>query len=78
MRQMPGVMPQGFFNAWPEDFHSFVDKVGQAGQPGVSIGCGLVDGFWIIHIDQYRDQSRTRAPHVRAAGFGVAFRTSRL
>lgn len=29
MRQMPGVMPQGFFNAWPEYFHSFADKVGQ-------------------------------------------------
>ena len=29
MRQMPGVMPKGFFNAWPEYFHSFADKVGQ-------------------------------------------------
>jgi hypothetical protein len=29
MRQMPGVMPQGFFNAWPKYFHSFADKVGQ-------------------------------------------------
>lgn len=29
MRQMPGVMPQGFFNAWPEYFHSFADMVGQ-------------------------------------------------
>ena len=29
MRQMPGVMPQGFFNAWPEYFHSFGDMVGQ-------------------------------------------------
>lgn len=29
MRQMPGVMPQGFFNAWPEYLHSFADKVGQ-------------------------------------------------
>lgn len=29
MRQMPGVMPQGYFNAWPEYFHSFADKVGQ-------------------------------------------------
>ena len=29
MRQMPGVMPQGFFNAWPEYFHSFADQVGQ-------------------------------------------------
>jgi len=29
MRQMPDVMPQGFFNAWPEYFHSFADKVGQ-------------------------------------------------
>ena len=28
-RTLPGVMPQGFFNAWPEYFHSFVDKVGQ-------------------------------------------------
>lgn len=29
MRQMPGVKPQGYFNAWPEYFHSFADKVGQ-------------------------------------------------
>lgn len=29
MRQMPGVMPQGYFNAWPEYVHSFADKVGQ-------------------------------------------------
>ena len=34
MRQMPGVMPQGFFNAWPEYFHSFADKVGQEPQLG--------------------------------------------
>lgn len=32
MQQMPGVMPQGFFNAWPEYFHSFADKVGQEPQ----------------------------------------------
>ena len=32
MRQMPGVIPQGFFNAWPEYFHSFADKVGQEPQ----------------------------------------------
>ena len=32
MRQMPGVMPQGYFNAWPEYFHSFADKVGQEPQ----------------------------------------------
>ncbi|HDP90101.1 MAG TPA: hypothetical protein ENN42_09135 [Thioalkalivibrio sp.] len=32
MRQMPGVMPQGFFNAWPEYLHSFADKVGQEPQ----------------------------------------------
>jgi hypothetical protein len=32
MRQMPGVMPQGYFNAWPEYFHSFADKVGQQPQ----------------------------------------------
>jgi hypothetical protein len=25
-------MPQGFFNAWPEYFHSFADKVGQEPQ----------------------------------------------
>jgi hypothetical protein len=24
-RTLPGVMPQGFFNAWPEYFHSFAD-----------------------------------------------------
>ena len=29
MRQMPGVMPQGYFNAWPEYLHSFADQVGQ-------------------------------------------------
>jgi hypothetical protein len=29
MRQMPGVRPQGFFNAWPEYFHTFADQVGQ-------------------------------------------------
>ncbi len=29
MRQMPGVRPQGFFNAWPEYFHGFADQVGQ-------------------------------------------------
>ena len=31
-RSLPGVMPQGFFNAWPEYFHSFADKVGQEPQ----------------------------------------------
>lgn len=29
MRQLPGVMPQGYFNAWPEYFHTFADQVGQ-------------------------------------------------
>ena len=29
MRQLPGVRPQGYFNAWPEYLHSFGDKVGQ-------------------------------------------------
>ena len=29
MRQMPGVMPEQIFNAWPEYVHSFADKVGQ-------------------------------------------------
>ncbi len=29
MRQLPGVRPQGYFNAWPEYFHSFADKVGE-------------------------------------------------
>jgi len=29
MRQMPGVKPQGHFNAWPEYLHSFADQVGQ-------------------------------------------------
>lgn len=28
-RSLPNVKPQGFFNAWPEYFHSFADKVGQ-------------------------------------------------
>lgn len=32
MRQMPGVMPQGYFNAWPEYLYSFADKVGQQPQ----------------------------------------------
>lgn len=27
--QMPAVRPQGYFNAWPEYFHSFADQVGQ-------------------------------------------------
>ena len=31
-RTLPGVMPQGFFNAWPEYLHSFADKVGQEPQ----------------------------------------------
>lgn len=31
-RTLPGVMPQGFANAWPEYFHSFADKVGQGPQ----------------------------------------------
>ena len=31
-RTLPGVMPQGFANAWPEYFHSFADKVGQEPQ----------------------------------------------
>ena len=29
MRQLPGVTPQGYFNAWPEYLHGFADKVGQ-------------------------------------------------
>lgn len=28
-RSLPEVKPQGYFNAWPEYFHSFADKVGQ-------------------------------------------------
>ena len=28
-KQMPGVKPQGYFNAWPDYFHSFADQVGQ-------------------------------------------------
>ena len=27
--RLPGVKPQGYFNAWPEYFHSFGDQVGQ-------------------------------------------------
>ncbi|SLN77581.1 DUF6362 family protein [Roseisalinus antarcticus] len=27
--QLPGVKPTGYFNAWPEYFHSFADHVGQ-------------------------------------------------
>lgn len=30
--QLPAVKPTGYFNAWPEYFHSFADKVGQAAQ----------------------------------------------
>ena len=26
---LPDVKPQGYFNAWPEYFHSFADQVGQ-------------------------------------------------
>lgn len=29
MRQMPGVKPQGHFNAWPDYQYSFADQVGQ-------------------------------------------------
>ena len=28
-RSLPEVNPKGYFNAWPEYFHSFADKVGQ-------------------------------------------------
>lgn len=28
-RSLPEVKPQGYFNAWPEYFHSFADQVGQ-------------------------------------------------
>ena len=28
-RALPDVRPQGYFNAWPEYFHSFADQVGQ-------------------------------------------------
>ena len=30
--QLPGVKPQGYFNAWPEYFHGFADQVGQEPQ----------------------------------------------
>ena len=30
--QLPAVKPTGYFNAWPEYFHSFADKVGQEPQ----------------------------------------------
>ena len=29
---LPDVKPKGYFNAWPEYFHSFADKVGQEPQ----------------------------------------------
>ena len=32
-RSLPEVNPKGYFNAWPEYFHSFADKVGQ--EPGL-------------------------------------------
>ncbi|ARJ70374.1 DUF6362 family protein [Paracoccus contaminans] len=28
-RSLPEIKPQGYFNAWPEYFHSFADQVGQ-------------------------------------------------
>ncbi|MFN3847652.1 MAG: DUF6362 family protein, partial [Paracoccaceae bacterium] len=28
-RSLPEVKPHGYFNAWPEYFHSFADQVGQ-------------------------------------------------
>ena len=31
-RTLPEGKPQGYFNAWPEYFHSFADKVGQQPQ----------------------------------------------
>ena len=31
-RSLPEVKPQGYFNAWPEYFHSFADQVGQEPQ----------------------------------------------
>lgn len=31
-RMLPEVKPQSYFNAWPEYFHSFADKVGQQPQ----------------------------------------------
>jgi hypothetical protein len=31
-RMLPEVKPQGYFNSWPEYFHSFADKVGQQPQ----------------------------------------------
>jgi len=30
--QLPAVKPRGYFNAWPEYFHSFADQVGQEPQ----------------------------------------------
>lgn len=30
--QLPAVKPTGYFNAWPEYFHTFADKVGQEAQ----------------------------------------------
>ncbi len=30
--QLPAVKPTGYFNAWPEYFHSFADKIGQAAE----------------------------------------------
>ena len=29
MKSLPAVRAQGYFNAWPEYFHSFADQVGQ-------------------------------------------------
>ena len=33
LKRMPEPRLQGYFNAWPEYFHSFADKVGQEPKP---------------------------------------------
>jgi hypothetical protein len=33
LKRLPELCQQGYFNAWPEYFHSFADKVGQEPKP---------------------------------------------
>jgi len=41
LKRMPEPRLQGYFNAWPEYFHSFADKVGQEqAHAGVAVTAG--------------------------------------
>ena len=72
MRQMPGVMPQGFFNAWPEYFHSFADQVGQETRmrrpkPGPRDEECAEPGHHPDHVHHATDCLRTFLGQVRTA-----------